>query len=136
MKRPLLSLAIVIAMQVCVLGSASGFDRDVDDGHHYYLRYCASCHGEDGDGRGPAAKALTTPPADLRLLGQKYGMPLPAYKIAQFIDGRDAIAAHGTREMPIWGERLYMLGKDKRGELGVGETIGKIIAYLNTLQPS
>src|SRR5271167_3888233 len=69
---------------------------DVADGHKYFVRYCASCHGTDGLGDGPVAKSLATPPANLRKLGDKYGMPLPAHRIAELIDGRDTARAHGT----------------------------------------
>jgi mono/diheme cytochrome c family protein len=109
-------------------------DKDVSDGHRYFVRYCASCHGQDGLGDGPVAKSLLRPPANLRKLGDKYGMPLPAHRIAAFIDGRDTVRAHGNRDMPVWGERLYALGQGERGEYGIGEVIGKIIAYLNTIQ--
>ena len=38
-------------------------------------------------------RALATPPANLRMLGDKYGMPLPAHRIAELIDGRDTAAS-------------------------------------------
>ena len=107
---------------------------DVADGHRYFVRYCASCHGTDGLGDGPVAKSLATPPANLRKLGDKYGMPLPAHRIAELIDGRDTARAHGSHEMPVWGEKLYELGHGEKGETGIGEVIAKIIAYLNTIQ--
>ena len=47
-------------------------------------------------------RRLVTPPANLRKLGDKNGMPLPAHKIAEFIDGRDTPRAHGNHEMPVW----------------------------------
>jgi mono/diheme cytochrome c family protein len=113
-------------------GMAAG--DDVVDGHRYFVRYCASCHGTDGLGDGPVAKSLATPPANLRKLGDKYGMPLPAHRIAELIDGRDTVRAHGSHEMPVWGEKLYEAGQGERGEYGIGEVIGKIIAYLDTIQ--
>ncbi len=36
--------------------------------------------------------------------------------------------------MPVWGERLYAMGQGERGELGISEIIGKIVAYLDTIQ--
>ena len=84
--------------------------------------------------RRSVAKSLATPPANLRKLGDKYGMPLPAHRIAEFIDGRDTARAHGNHEMPVWGEKLYEMGQGERGEYGIGEVIGKIIAYLDTIQ--
>ncbi|MGA6970068.1 MAG: hypothetical protein WBY93_00440 [Candidatus Binatus sp.] len=80
------------------------------------------------------AKSLSMPPANLRSLGDKYGMPLPAHRIAELIDGRDTIRAHGTRDMPVWGERLYEVGEGNKGEVGIGEVITKIIDYLDTIQ--
>jgi mono/diheme cytochrome c family protein len=108
--------------------------NDVAEGKRYFLSYCASCHGVNGDGHGPVAPALSTSPANLRLLGEKYGTPLPAARLANLIDGRSAIRAHGSREMPVWGEKLYQLGQGERGDTGVSEVIGKIVAYLNTIQ--
>jgi cytochrome c oxidase cbb3-type subunit 2 len=33
-------------------------------GHHAYARYCVSCHGVDGDGRGPTASWIDPQPRD------------------------------------------------------------------------
>jgi len=112
---------------------AAGKD-DVQDGQKYFMRYCASCHGVNAMGDGPVAKSLSKPPANLRMLSDKYGSPLPAARLADIIDGRDAIRAHGTADMPVWGERFYALGQGERGELGISEIIGKIVAYLDTIQ--
>ena len=40
-------------------------------GKDLFLRRCASCHGEDGKGNGPAAAALKTPSADLTQISKK-----------------------------------------------------------------
>jgi mono/diheme cytochrome c family protein len=124
--------ALVAVLAVAQPAMAAG--DDVADGHRYFVRYCASCHGTDGLGDGPVAKSLATPPANLRKLGDKYGMPLPAHRIAEIIDGRDTARAHGSHEMPVWGEKLYELGHGEKGETGIGDVIAKIIAYLNTIQ--
>jgi hypothetical protein len=79
-------------------------------------------------------KSLATPPANLRKLGDKYGMPLPTHQIADLIDGRDTARAHGRHEIPVWGEKLYERGHGEKGEKGIGDVIDKIIAYLNTIQ--
>ena len=125
-----LSLAVVLSVSPLALAAGN----DVADGHRYFIQYCASCHGQDGLGDGPVAKSLSRPPANLRMLGDKYGMPLPARRIAELIDGRDSARAHGSHEMPVWGEKLYEVGQGERGEYGIGEVIGKIIAYLDTIQ--
>jgi mono/diheme cytochrome c family protein len=134
MKLKVLELMFVLGVAISVAQSALSAGDDVSDGHRYFVRYCASCHGTDGLGDGPVAKSLATPPANLRKLGDKYGMPLPAHRIAEIIDGRDTARAHGSHEMPVWGEKLYELGHGEKGETGIGDVIAKIIAYLNTIQ--
>jgi mono/diheme cytochrome c family protein len=42
-------------------------------GHEAYMLYCYACHGEQGDGQGPAAKGLRPPPRDLRMGVYKFG---------------------------------------------------------------
>jgi mono/diheme cytochrome c family protein len=128
-----LMVAVVATLSLASPVLAGGKD-DIRDGQKYFVRYCASCHGTSGTGDGPVAKSLTKPPANLRLLSDKYGSPLPAARLAQLIDGRDAVRAHGTADMPVWGERLYTTGEGERGEVGINEVIGKIVAYLDTIQ--
>ncbi len=74
---------------------------DVAQGRALCLQYCASCHGRNADGKGPLAPTLSTPPANLRLLWERYGNPLPEDQIARFIDGRADVKAHGPRDMPV-----------------------------------
>jgi mono/diheme cytochrome c family protein len=109
-------------------------DKEVVEGQHLYLRYCASCHGMDGLGGGPVAKSLKNPPANLRLLADKYGSPLPAAALAELIDGRKAVRAHGTSDMPVWDARLYGTSAGDKGEPGISDAIRKIVAYLNSIQ--
>jgi len=134
MKVKMKELILAFGAVLLIAQSALAADNDVTDGHRYFIQYCASCHGQDGLGDGPVAKSLSMPPANLRKLGDKYGMPLPAHRIAELIDGRDTIRAHGTHAMPVWGERLYEVGHGEQGEVGIGAVIAKIIAYLDTIQ--
>ena len=39
-------------------------EESLQQGRELFLRNCSTCHGEDGDGKGPAAAALETPPAN------------------------------------------------------------------------
>ena len=105
-------------------------------GRELYLRYCAACHGNDADGRGPIAEDLKESPTDLRYLGERYGMmPLPTATIARFIDGRQDVAAHGPRDMPVWGRRFYDAWVAHRtGEEDLQVQINEIVAYLNAIQ--
>ncbi len=74
-----------------------------DTGQELFLRYCASCHGPEGRGDGPVAASLATPPPDLTTLAARAGGPLDPAAVMATIDGRRDVAAHGAREMPVWG---------------------------------
>ncbi len=43
-------------------------------GKHVYLEYCAACHGEMGDGNGPAAKGSVPPPRNFKQGLYKFGL--------------------------------------------------------------
>jgi mono/diheme cytochrome c family protein len=100
------------------------------DGAAEYRARCASCHGEDGTGDGPAASALRNRPSDLRLLAKKNGGVFPGKVIETVIDGRKTIRAHGNFEMPVWGQELSQSAAD--GE--AAKRILAIIGYLRNIQ--
>lgn len=73
-------------------------------GDEMYQAFCASCHGVDAKGSGPAARALMTTPPDLTLLSANNGGKFPRVRTLNAILGDRDLTAHGTREMPIWGD--------------------------------
>src|SRR5579872_4983484 len=73
------------------------------EGPELYRAYCATCHGADGKGNGPAAEALKTKPADLTALTRNSHGQFPVARVRDTITGDSVVAAHGSREMPIWG---------------------------------
>jgi len=77
--------------------------QDAIPGKTEYLSSCAACHGEDGRGGGVLASVLKVPPADLTTLAARNGGNFPLSAVTEIIDGRTLIAAHGSRDMPIWG---------------------------------
>ncbi len=108
---------------------------EVSDGRQLFLQYCASCHGPQGDGNGPVAKVVIPPPPDLRRLASRYGRPLPADRLAAYIDGRADVAAHGEREMPVWGERFSeAVPEDSHGEPIARRRVAALVAYIESLQ--
>ncbi len=48
---------------------------------------------------------LKTAPADLTTLAKKNNGVFPLNAVYETIDGRKAVKAHGTRDMPVWGYR-------------------------------
>jgi mono/diheme cytochrome c family protein len=71
-----------------------------------YDRLCASCHGPEGLGDGPVAKDLIVRPANLSTLAARHGGAFPREKVVNVLSGQRRVGAHGTREMPVWGQRL------------------------------
>jgi mono/diheme cytochrome c family protein len=127
---------LFLALAIILLTAGAAKSGQVERGRKLYLEHCAVCHGAKGEGDGPMAKLLTTPPANLRLLSERYGNPLPAGQIAGFIDGRADIAAHGPRDMPVWGSSAWdkQPGSGEPGQLT--PAVASLVAYLHSIQLS
>src|SRR5512145_632290 len=102
-----LQVSIVLAF-----GLGAREPRDLA-GRDTYLRYCASCHGLEGRGNGSVAASLKAPPTDLTQIAKRNGGVFDERAVMATIDGRRAVAQHGTRDMPVWGA---VFEDEKRGE--------------------
>jgi len=129
-----LSRTLVLLLSGFLLVASTAAADEVARGRVLYLRNCASCHGVKGDGQGPVAAQLKTPPTDLRLLSLRYGNPLPEAQIARFVDGRADIAAHGPRDMPVWGEQVWKYPEGKGPSAQVTSRVADLVAYLQSIQ--
>ena len=108
MRRARLLLLASIALAAC------GREAAVDtSGRDTFLRYCASCHGSAGKGDGPLAAELAKPPSDLTQIARRAGGRYDESYVMSVIDGRRQVAAHGTRDMPVWGA---VFEEEGRGE--------------------
>ncbi|HWS03165.1 MAG TPA: cytochrome c, partial [Gammaproteobacteria bacterium] len=76
----------------------------LDIGKVEYDQSCASCHGLDGKGKGPFSEAMQLTVPDISTLAKRNGGVFPVSRVYDVIDGREAVKAHGTRDMPIWGK--------------------------------
>ncbi len=101
-------------------------------GKEMYTAYCAVCHGTDAKGAGPAAGALKTPPTDLTLLSKNDGGKFPALKVTSAIRGSNDLPAHGTKDMPVWGELFWSMSHGHNGE--VQQRVSNLTHYIETLQ--
>jgi mono/diheme cytochrome c family protein len=98
------SLIKWLFVTACLFGAtACAWADDAVPGKLEYLSSCAACHGEDGKGNGVLAPVLKVPAPDLTTLSRRNDGHFPLAAVTEIIDGRTLIAAHGTREMPIWG---------------------------------
>jgi mono/diheme cytochrome c family protein len=100
-------------------------------GAEMYRTYCASCHGIDGKGAGPAAAALKKEPPDLTQIGKRNNGKFPDFRIVRIIDGSEVQAVHGSREMPMWGDYFREKQPDE-GILAVRER--NLTEYIRSIQ--
>jgi mono/diheme cytochrome c family protein len=107
----------------------------VELGAPLYVQHCASCHGREGRGDGPAAPALVRRPADLTAIAARRGGAFPAGEIARVVDGRFDLAAHGSREMPVWGARFgeHVPDPEIKDSIARGN-IACLVEYLKSIQ--
>lgn len=101
-------------------------------GKEMYISYCAVCHGTDGKGSGPAAEALKTPPSDLTMLSKNNDGKYPALKVGSAIRGDAAVAAHGSKDMPVWGHLFRTISGGHESQ--VDQRVANLISYIKTLQ--
>lgn len=89
-----------------LLSLAGSVYADIDNiGKLEFQKNCAVCHGLDGKGNGPALDFLKQTPPDLTLITKRHDGNYPYKQIYYWIEDPAGIRAHGSQEMPIWGER-------------------------------
>ena len=96
MRRSALLLLPLLGLAAC----GARDEAAAASGRDMYVRYC---HGPEGRGDGPLAGSLSKPPADLTQLAKRNGGRYDERAVMSAIDGRREVAAHGTRDMPVWG---------------------------------
>lgn len=100
-------------------------------GPDLFRAYCASCHGVDAKGAGPAAPALKARVPDLTLLARRNRGEFPAVRVREAIMGDKVVAAHGSREMPIWGPIFHQVEYD----MDWGNVrLANLVEYLQSIQ--
>lgn len=106
-----------------------------EEGAAAYGRSCASCHGMDGSGGGPVASALAHPVPDLRLLAARNGGVYPRDLVIRSIQGEHVVAAHGTREMPVWSQAYGPVsGATAAAAFWARRRVELLADYVGTLQ--
>ena len=106
------------------------------DGRDLYRAYCASCHGQEGKGNGPAASALKAMVPDLTVIAKNNGGKFPVARVQRIILGEGMIASHGSREMPVWGPIFHQIEDDvDRGNVRLDNLV-KYLESLQSIQPS
>ena len=101
-------------------------------GKEMFQAYCASCHGKDGKGDGPAAASLKSAPADLTGLARQNGGKYPSDKVSAILRGQANLAPHGDQEMPVWGPVFWRMSGGH--EAVVQQRVANLNRYLESLQ--
>jgi cytochrome c553 len=124
--------------QPCQVSGPTAHPWLVSEGKRAYDRLCASCHGRDGRGDGtgaPAAEGAPSALLDLTRVAERRGGRFDRAEVAEWIEGRKLPPFHGTRTMPIWGERLSSeFERYAEGDELIGATLDPVMAYLEALQ--
>jgi len=102
-------------------------------GKEMFQTYCAVCHGQDGKGAGPAADALKKAPADLTQLTRKNSGKFPEQRVSLVITtGPSEILAHGSKDMPVWGDLFKHMGSSDPGVARL--RIANLTDYIKSIQ--
>lgn len=126
---------LIVVFSVVTLSGCPREQASHPTGVALYHQYCESCHGPTGKGDGPVAASLQRPPADLTTLAQRAGGRFDEAAVMAVIDGRRAVAAHGSREMPVWGAVFEEELQKQRYTRYSGLLRSRVLAdYLKTLQ--
>jgi mono/diheme cytochrome c family protein len=136
------SILLLIAVVAACGGPDVVLAQGAEFGQAEYVRSCAACHGPTGKGNGPVAGTLNIPPTDLTKLSESNNGVFPVAGLYEVIDGKAAVVAHGTREMPVWGGAYEHQLKGVPGNTFSRDTIDALvrvrilalIEYISTLQ--
>jgi len=135
--RPFLVLAALLAPAALHAAEADPFADYT--GAQLFARFCASCHGPQGQGDGPVAPALKVMIPDLTELAKRSRGQFPEQRVREIIDGRAVLPAHGTRPMPVWGYELEArMGETEAGAEHARDAaqvlIDRLVEHLRSMQ--
>ena len=100
-------------------------------GKDMFTTYCAVCHGPDARGGGPAVAALKMPPPDLTTMTKRNGGKFPELRVFNTINGDLNMPAHGSKDMPVWGDVFRSMEKDTAAQQ---MRVSNLTKYIESLQ--
>ena len=87
-------------------------NHDITYGGLEFERSCAICHGFNGKGQGVMADSLKKQPADLTVIAKNNNGHFPFTEVYRIIEGSPKVGVHGSRDMPVWGDRYRKQAKE------------------------
>jgi mono/diheme cytochrome c family protein len=139
-RQDLIACAIAIVLAALLLRSSPLAEAQemevIAGGEIEYQNYCAVCHGIDGRGQGIMSKYLTVRPTDLTQIAKKSGGAFPFWQVYRTIDGGEEVRGHGTRDMPVWGDRFRAQagGNDSGSRAQAAGRLLGLVFYLQHIQ--
>lgn len=136
----LAGFGLVLLMAIPLPASADGTtSASKTEGEADFMTYCAACHGVNGRGDGTVAEYLTIEAADLTQLAKKNGGVFPRARAVEVIDGRQQVKAHGTFDMPVWGDWFKFEAETSDADRGAEEStvrrrIDGLADYIESIQ--
>lgn len=128
-----LTLAMPVPTETQTIRREPARQIDSVEGADLYKAYCASCHGTEGRGDGPAAPALKHWPGNIRELAKKGGGKLSYADIEASITGKGKmIASHGSEDMPVWGPIFSALSSGDAAMTTL--RITNLVKYIESIQ--
>jgi mono/diheme cytochrome c family protein len=110
---------------------------NVAAGKELFHQHCSICHGEDARGFGSmydpdsGEPSRRVPPANLTILTERNRGKFPADRVRNSIYAKDPVPAHGTPEMPAWGDVFYSL---KSRPAILEQRVRDLTAYIESIQ--
>jgi mono/diheme cytochrome c family protein len=99
-----------------------------------FKQYCSACHGVDGRGQGPATPALKAAPPDLTSLSKNNHGNFPEAHVYSAIKGDVNLPAHGSKDMPVWGQVFHDMSNNSADDRQTPLRISNLCLYIKSLQ--
>ena len=125
---------LVMAMSIQLALPLSAQAKDDFNGRALFKANCAECHGETGDGGGPASETLAVKPKPLASLTKRNGGVFPEDYVRRIIDGREELRAHKKDSMPVWGTYFRMRHEGIAPDASTQTIIQFLVEHVKSMQ--
>ena len=131
-------LVLCMLLPASLLAQDTALQKAIASGGKTYYRFCSICHGENAKGDGPYVSNLRSSPPDLTLISATRNGTFPWEDLYAVISGDDVPSAHGSREMPAWGQqfdlRFWNKQQSQFADVIVNGRIFELMLYLQSIQ--
>ncbi len=124
--------AILLPGWACAEGTPAGGCEPLTEisGAALFAENCTVCHGPDGKGGGPLAKAENLSPPDLTTLAARTGGKFPMDHVAGRLRRGGGENAGGDKTMPVW-RKLFA---HECGDAYARQALTELENFLKTIQ--